>query len=308
MSPSVKLSLSLVFLFFLTIMHGCTNKFDENPTIARILQYSASVNQERLKKKQGDIKVTKYVAVAGKGGVGKTTFITLMLRQMLCEKTGASILAVDADPNANLNEALGLTVTTTISDLLEEKKNIKTIPDSTTTISFLQNLHQSLIETPDFDFLAMGDPQGPGCYCYPNNILRMYLETLGKNYDFVAVDTEAGMEHISRLTIPHIDTMFIISDSTVRGIRSAGRVYDLIRGLQAEVSEVYLVVTKSEENSMESLTNEIVQTGLQVIGDIPYDPLVFEQDINGKALFDLPDEAVSVQAVNKIILRAGILK
>jgi len=210
--------------------------------------------------------VTKYIAVAGKGGVGKTTFITLLLRQMIREKSEISILAVDADPNANLNEALGLTVSTTISELLEEKKNIKIIPDSSTTISLIQNLQQSLIKTPKFDFLAMGDPQGPGCYCYPNNILRMYLETLGKNYDFVAVDTEAGMEHISRLTIPQIDIMFVISDSTARGIRSARRVHDLVRGLRAEVNKIYLIVTKTAENSLEYLADEIAQTGLQLIG------------------------------------------
>lgn len=210
--------------------------------------------------------MTKYIAVAGKGGVGKTTFITLLLRQMIREKSEISILAVDADPNANLNEALGLTVSTTISELLEEKKNIKIIPDSSTTISLIQNLQQSLIKTPKFDFLAMGDPQGPGCYCYPNNILRMYLETLGKNYDFVAVDTEAGMEHISRLTIPQIDIMFVISDSTARGIRSARRVHDLVRGLRAEVNKIYLIVTKTAENSLEYLADEIAQTGLQLIG------------------------------------------
>ncbi|MDR3600451.1 MAG: AAA family ATPase [Desulfosporosinus sp.] len=252
--------------------------------------------------------MTKYVAVAGKGGVGKTTFITLMLRQVLREKRDISILAVDADPNANLNEALGITVTSTISELLEENKNIKTLQDKTATVSFLKKLEQCLIKTPSFDFLAMGDPQGPGCYCYPNNILRMYLETLGSNYDFVAVDTEAGMEHISRLTIPHIDIMFVVSDSSARGIRSARRVHDLIRGLQADISEVYLIVTHTVENSLESLADEIAQTGLQLIGDIPLDELIFQQDIIGKPLFDLPDEAISLQAVDKILRRSNILK
>jgi len=251
--------------------------------------------------------VTKYIAVAGKGGVGKTTFIALMLRKMICEKSGISILAVDADPNANLNEALGLTVTNTISDFLEEKINTKTILDSAENISFMQNLQQSLIKTPDFDFIAMGDPQGPGCYCYPNNILRMYLETLGKNYDFVVVDTEAGMEHISRLTIPRIDIMFVVSDSSARGIRSARRVHDLIRGLKADIGEVYLIVTHTVENSLVALADEIAQTGLQLIGDIPLDELIFQQDIIGKPLFDLPDKAISVQAVDKIVRQANIL-
>src|SRR5262249_30474866 len=108
----------------------------------------------------------------------------------------------------------------------------------------------------------MGGPQGPGCYCYPNDLLRKYLETLGDNYDFVAVDTEAGLEHISRRTIPRIDTMFVISDSSARGIRSAGRVNDLIKGLRSVVGEVYLVVTKTTDDSLDSLSKEIEKTGL----------------------------------------------
>jgi CO dehydrogenase maturation factor len=252
--------------------------------------------------------VAKYIAIAGKGGVGKTTFITLMLRQIIKSKSGVSILAVDADPNANLNEALGLTVTINISKLLEENKNIKTIPDRTASISLMQNLQQSLIKTSDFDFLAMGDPQGPGCYCYPNNILRMYLETLGNNYDFVAIDTEAGMEHISRKVIPHIDIMFIVSDSSTRGIRSARRVHDLIRELKADIDEIYLIVTHTVENSLIILADEISKTGLRLIGDIPFDELIFQHDVIGKPLFDLPDEAISVQAVDKIIRKANILK
>lgn len=135
----------------------------------------------------------------------------------------------------------------------------------------------------------------------------MYLETLGKNYDFVVIDTEAGMEHISRLTIPHLDIMFVISDSTVRGIRSAKRVHELVRVLDAEVSIMYLIVTKTTENNIESLADEIAHTGLQLIGDIPYDELIFRQDIIAKPLFDLPDKAISVKAVDKIIHQANII-
>lgn len=252
--------------------------------------------------------MAKYVAVAGKGGVGKTTFTALMLRQMIQQKKGISILAVDADPNANLNEALGLNVTATISDLLEETKNPKAVPTGMPKDVFVQyKLQQSLVESQDIDLLVMGGPQGPGCYCYPNDLLRKYLEDLGENYDFVAVDTEAGLEHISRRTIPHIDTMFVISDSSARGIRSAGRVHDLIRGLKAEVGDVYLVVTKTSPDSLESLADEIALTGLKVIGDIPLDPLVVAQDLAGKALYDLPDDAAAVKAVEQIVRRAGIV-
>ncbi len=252
--------------------------------------------------------MTKYVAVAGKGGVGKTTFTALMLRQMVESKKGISILAVDADPNANLSEALGLPVTATISELLEETKNPKAIPIGMPKDVYVEyKLQQSLVESKDIDLLVMGGPQGSGCYCYANDLLRRHLENLGQSYDFVAVDTEAGLEHISRRTIPKVDVMFVVSDCSARGIRSAGRVYELIKGLKSEIKQVYLVVTKTAEDSISALAEEIAKTGLQLIGDIPLDPFVVKQDLAGKPLYDLPDEAISVQAVDKIVRQAGIL-
>lgn len=251
--------------------------------------------------------MAKYIAVAGKGGVGKTTFTALLLRQMVQQKRGISILAVDADPNANLGEALGLIATATISELIEQTKDPKAIPNGMSKNIFIEyKLQQSLVESKDIDLLVMGGPQGAGCYCYPNDILRKYLEDIGENYDFVVVDSEAGLEHISRRTIPRIDEMFVISDSSARGIRSAGRVHELIRGLKSAVSTLHLIVTKTSEGTMESLNEEIKLTGLTVIGDIPLDPLVVEYDLAGKALFDLPDDAVSVKAVERILGRAGI--
>jgi CO dehydrogenase maturation factor len=252
--------------------------------------------------------MTRYVAVAGKGGVGKTTFTALMLRQLVKSKQKISILAVDADPNANLGEALGLPVTATISEILDDTKNSKAIPTGMTKDIYVEyKLQQSLVESDEIDLLVMGGPQGAGCYCYANDLLRRHLENLGKNYDFVTVDTEAGLEHISRRTIPHVDLMFVVSDSSVRGIRSAGRVYDLIKGLKSEINQVYLVVTKTVEGSTESLAQEIAKTGLEVIGNIPLDPLIVKQDLAGKPIFDLPDDALAVQAVDKIIRLADLL-
>jgi len=251
--------------------------------------------------------MAKYIAVAGKGGVGKTTFTALLLRQMVHQKKEISVLAVDADPNANLGEALGLTVTATISDLLEQTKDPKAIPNGMSKQIFIEyKLSQALVESKDIDLFAMGGPQGAGCYCYANDLLRKYIETTGENYDFVVVDSEAGLEHISRRTIPRIDEMFVISDSSARGVRSAGRVHELIRGLKSAVGSLHLIVTKSSEGSMETLSDEIKRTGLTLIGDIPLDPMVVEYDLAGKPLFDLPDDAVAVKAVESILNRAGI--
>ncbi|MDA8441049.1 MAG: AAA family ATPase [Peptococcaceae bacterium] len=251
--------------------------------------------------------MAKYIAVAGKGGVGKTTFTSLMLKYLVHSNKGVSILAVDADPNANLNEALGMDVDITISELLEQTKDPKAIPEGMPKDVFVEyRLNQSLVESKQIDLLVMGGPQGPGCYCYANDLLRRHLENLSSNYDYVVVDTEAGLEHISRRTIPQIDVMFVISDCSARGIRSAGRVYDLIKGLKSAVKEVYLVVTKTTEGALDQLDEEIGKTGLELIGDMPLDPLIVSQDVQGKPLFDLPDTSIAVQSVARMIQKARL--
>lgn len=249
----------------------------------------------------------KNIAVAGKGGVGKTTFTALLLKYLVKRKKETSVLAVDADPNANLGEALGLPVTATISELLEETKDPKAIPPGMPKNIFVEyRLQQCLAESRDIDLLVMGGPQGAGCYCYPNDLLRKHLQNIGGTYDYVIVDSEAGLEHISRRTIPEIDDMFVISDSSARGVRSAGRVYDLIRGIKTPVRDIYLVVTKTTEGSLESLNAEIAGTGLSLLGSIPFDSLVAEYDLVGKPLFHLPEDALSVQAVVSMFERSGI--
>jgi len=250
--------------------------------------------------------MAKFIAVAGKGGVGKTTFTGLILRE-LSNRDKASVLAVDADPNANLNEVLGVEVTATISDILEDTKNPKAIPDGMPKDIFIQyRLQQSLVESHAFDLLVMGGPQGPGCYCYANDLLRKYLENLTDNYDYVVVDTEAGLEHISRRTIPRIDTMFILSDASVRGVRSAGRIQELIDSLRIPIANIHFVITKTLPDSLETLKEEIDRTQLSLIGDIPLDELVAQYDLSGKALFNLPEKSVAVRAVKDILQRAAI--
>lgn len=250
--------------------------------------------------------MTKYIAVAGKGGTGKTTFTALLIKYLVTHAKG-SILAVDADPNANLNEALGLEVQTAISDILAEVKDPKAVPTGMTKDIFIEyKLSQSIIETPDVDLLVMGGPQGAGCYCYPNDLLRKHLENLGQNYDYVVVDSEAGLEHISRKTIARIDYLFIISDCSARGIRSAKRVLDLVQNLKNQVDQIRLVVTKVNDNQLNDLANEIERTGLTLAGTVPFDSKVVEYDVQSKPLFSLPEENQAVQAVYNILKSSGI--
>ncbi len=246
------------------------------------------------------------IAVAGKGGTGKTTFTALTIRYLVEKKKG-DILAVDADPNANLNEALGLQVDRVIADILEDTKDPKAIPEGMTKDMFIEyKLSQAIVESKDVDLLVMGRPQGPGCYCYPNDLLRKKLETLGANYDYLVVDNEAGLEQISRRTIQKVDHLFVISDATARAIRSAGRVNDLIKTLQTPIGKTYLIVTRVGPEGIDPLMTEMERTGLQLIGTIPNDPLVAQFDMQGKPLFDLPADSPAISAVQQILTKARI--
>ena len=245
--------------------------------------------------------MTVTIAVAGKGGTGKTTFSALLIRYLV-DKNKGSIMALDADANANLNEALGLDVDVMISDILAETKDPKSVPAGMTKDMFIDyKMAHAVIETKTVDLLVMGNPQGPGCYCYPNDLLKKHLESLSQNYDYLVADNEAGLEHISRRTIPNVDYLFVISDASARGIRSAGRVKQLVDSLNSPVKNIFLIVTKVPEDGIEALTPEIEKTGLQLIGTIPMDPNVTQYDIEAKPLFDLPEDSVAVKAVEEIL-------
>ncbi|HML32868.1 MULTISPECIES: AAA family ATPase [Sporomusa] len=250
--------------------------------------------------------MTKKIAVAGKGGVGKTTFTALLIRELMRQEKGI-ILAVDADPNSNLNEALGIDVDDSISNILEEVRLGDDVPTGMGKDSFTEyRLSQIIKEGKGMDLIQMGLPQQNGCYCYPNNLMRMYLEQLQRNYEYVIIDNEAGMEHLSRRIVADIDMLFIISDTSVRSIRSAAKVVELIKVLKISIPEVYLIITKTGEAGIDGLKEEIAKTGLDLVGTIPYDVQAVTFDFEGKPLIDLPDDSLSVMAVKTIMEKAGV--
>lgn len=250
--------------------------------------------------------MTKKIAVAGKGGVGKTTFTALLIRELMKQEKGI-VLAVDADPNSNLNEALGIDIDDSISNILEEVRLGDDIPTGMGKDSFTEyRLSQVIKEGKGMDLIQMGLPQQNGCYCYPNNLMRMYLEQLQKNYEYVIIDNEAGMEHLSRRIVADIDMLFIISDTSVRSIRSAAKVFELIKVLKISIPEVYLIITKTNEVGIDGLKEEIAKTGLDLIGTIPYDVQAVTFDFEGKPLINLPDDSLSVMAVKGIVEKAGV--
>jgi len=234
------------------------------------------------------------IAVSGKGGTGKTTLAGMMIRFLLDRGKGP-ILAVDADSNSNLNEVLGVEVRSTIGDARELMK--KDVPvGMTKDIWFELKVQESLTEAKGFDLVAMGRPEGPGCYCAANTLARKCLDLLTGNYQYVVIDNEAGMEHFSRLTTRDVDLLFIVSDSTQRGIRTASRIRDLIHELDLRIVHEVLVINRVQGEPAPEIFEEVKKQNLELGGTLPADEEVYRYDSEGKPTFQLPLESKAVQA------------
>ncbi len=237
------------------------------------------------------------IAVAGKGGTGKTTLCGLTIRYLTEKKRGA-VLAVDADANANLNDVLGVKVHATVGALretsLEAVKSTAPRPGGMSMEQlFDYQIQQALIEAKGFDLLVMGRPEGSGCYCAANNIIRKYMDKLADSYPYIIMDNEAGLEHLSRHTTQDTDLLLIISDPSVRGVMTAGRIGDLVKELNLNVKRAVLIVNRVQDGTSndKSLQRAIAQQGVEFAGFVPADDLIFEYDLNGKPLIQLPADS-----------------
>jgi len=244
------------------------------------------------------------IAVSGKGGTGKTTIAGLIIR-LLSERTNKTILAIDADPNANLNEVLGVSVNKAVGDIREDLLKIKEqlSPEISKEEYLNYTVQQALTEAKHFDLLVMGRPEGPGCYCYVNSVLRKIVDRLSDKYDVVIMDAEAGLEHFSRRTTKDVDILLITTDPTSRGIMTAKRVKKLIQELHTKVRYLYVIANRTPPSLTPILRKEIEEAGLELIGTIPEDPKVLEYDLQGKPLVELPESSEAVRAVAQILQR-----
>jgi len=230
------------------------------------------------------------IAVAGKGGTGKTSVASLVIRYLKKNSSGP-ILAIDADPNANLGESLGLSVNKTIGLMLDEfQKDKINIPSGMTKETYLQyKLNEIIVEGKDIDLITMGRGEGPECYCYPNLILRKFADSLAENYAYTVMDNEAGMEHLNRRTTQNIDLLLIISDHSVKGVRTVARIRDLVAELKLVVKKQSVIINFAPTNLDPLVVDALDRLGIEPTAIIPEDREVYEYDLKLKPLLDLPD-------------------
>jgi CO dehydrogenase maturation factor len=238
------------------------------------------------------------IAVAGKGGTGKTTIASLIISLLKEEKAG-SILAVDADPNNNLAQGLGVSVKETIGSILDDVcLHPEKIPSGMSKDTFIEyQVQTSITEAEGFDILAMGRPEGPGCYCYVNNLLRNITGKLIKEYSYTVIDNEAGFEHFSRRTMRACNTLVVVSDATTVGLRAAGRISDLIKELNIKSKKSLLLVNNCDKMFSNERTNI---PGLDYIGNIPRDPKISKISLHGNSLMALKPDAAALSALRKL--------
>jgi len=235
------------------------------------------------------------IALAGKGGTGKTTLAGLLVKYLVSHHK-TPILAVDADANANFNEVLGVRVQDTLGGAREEMKKGQVPSGMTKDIFMSMKLEQAVVEAGGYDLIVMGQPEGPGCYCAANSLLTGFLEKLTGNYPYIVMDNEAGMEHISRLTTKNVDVLLIVSDTSRRGLQAAARIHSLAKELNIGFRKSYLVINQVKEDDVSSLMDFIKEDGLELLGTIPEDPTVYEYDFRGKPTVTLPETNPAVKA------------
>lgn len=256
--------------------------------------------------------MSHVIAIAGKGGVGKTT-LSGMLIQRMCQMGKSPILAVDADANSNLNEVLGVDVEMTLGDVREqiersEMSKENPIPSGMSKADYAEIMFQRCLnEDDDFDLLVMGRTQGKGCYCYVNGLLQAQMQKLLPGYKYMVVDNEAGMEHISRGILPKVDTLILVSDCSRRGVQAVGRIAELIKECDMKPSRVGLIINRAPKAELNSgILEEIRNQGLDLIGVVPQDEAVYEYDCDGKPTVTLPEDNPMRKAAFEIFDKLGL--
>ena len=250
------------------------------------------------------------IAVAGKGGVGKTTTCGMLI-DYLSKKKDGPILVVDADANANLNEVLGVEMETSLGQIREEIAHAElkgTIPKGMSKADYAEfKFNSAIIEEDDFDMLVMGRTQGSGCYCFVNGMLKTQVDKYARNYSYVVMDNEAGLEHVARGTLPHVDTMLLISDCSRRGIQAVARIAEMVGELNLNPGQMGLIVNRAPNGVLdEGIKSEIEKHGLKLFGVLPHSDAVYRCDCEGQPSAQLPDSEPVKTALKGIMKSIGL--
>jgi len=242
------------------------------------------------------------IAVAGKGGSGKTSLTALVIRYLKKKGTGP-ILAVDADPNANLGESLGLQVGQTIGLMLDNFQRDKiNIPAGMTKEAYLEfKLNEVVVESKGLDLITMGRGEGPECYCYPNVILKKFADNLADNYAYTVMDNEAGMEHLSRRTTQNIDALLVVSNHSVKGVRAIARIKELVAELKLVIKRQLVVLNIIPGKLNALVSEELNRLGIEPSAIIPEDEELYQYDLELRSLLDLPDTSKAVREVDDLM-------
>lgn len=248
--------------------------------------------------------MSKIIAVAGKGGTGKTTVAALIIKYLI-ENNKIPSLAVDADPNSNLPNSLGVNYVKSIGEVLDEfQENLSNIPPGVTKESYIEGKVSEIIsEEKGFDLLVMGKGEGPGCYCYVNSLLRKFTDMVYKNYKYVIMDNEAGMEHLSRKTTRNVDVLLLVSDCSLKGINSVVTISKLADDLKLGVKKKLVVVNRVHSKLAENLILRLQKEKLELAGEIKEDANIYQFDLEGKPLLFLPATSVAVVSMSEFIYK-----
>ena len=250
------------------------------------------------------------IAVAGKGGVGKTTTCGMLI-DYLCKKGQGPVLVVDADANSNLNEVLGVEVETSLGAIREEMAQAElrgTIPAGMTKADYADfKFNSAIVEEDDFDMLVMGRTQGKGCYCYVNGVLKTQVDKYAKNYRYIVMDNEAGLEHVARGTLPHVDTMLLISDCSRRGVQAVARIAEMVEEMNLNPGQMGLIINRAPGGVLDDgVKAEIEKHGLKLFGVLPHDDAVYRCDCNGEPSAKLPENDPMKIALRGIAQSIGL--
>ena len=250
------------------------------------------------------------IAVAGKGGVGKTTTCGMLIDYLTAKGKGP-VLVVDADANSNLNEVLGVEVETSLGAIREEMAQAEmkgTVPAGMTKADYAEfKFGSAIIEEDDFDMIVMGRTQGKGCYCYVNGVLKTQVDKYAKNYQYIVMDNEAGLEHVARGTLPHVDTMLLISDCSRRGIQAVARIAEMIGELNLKPGRMGLIVNRAPGGVLDDgIKAEIEKHGLTLFGVLPHSDAVYRCDCDGEPSANLPESEPMKTALKGIMAAIGL--